>query len=57
MEGKTPTERVHGLATLVAVHEEKLKALALALDNQASAHAQTAQALANLTNAVVRLQE
>ena len=57
MEGKTPTEKVNYLSNLVSTLTEQVKALDADMKGQVAEHSRTAQALGDLKNAVVRLQE
>ncbi|HEV3387211.1 MAG TPA: hypothetical protein VG097_20495 [Gemmata sp.] len=57
MEGKTPTEKINSLANVVTTLSEQLKALDEDVKGQIAEHSRTAQALVELKNTVVRIEE
>jgi ubiquinone biosynthesis protein UbiJ len=57
MEGKTPTEKVHSLASIVTTLSEQVKALDGNIKGQVAEHSRTVHGLGEVKTTVVRIEE
>ena len=57
MEGKTPTEKIHNLATLLTSLSEQVQGLVPSLEGLRTEHSRTAQAVVGVQTTLARLGE